>query len=197
MLFRSTLYQDQANELDILSDRIKGLVDALKVRGFYDAANPDLNRLFTEGDNNTLIPVKNYAAFAEKGGLGGALQFVPLSDVVQALQQLYAARESCKQVIYEVTGMSDIMRGASVAAESATAQQIKAQFASMRLNTMKEEMGRFARDILRMKAEVMCSKYQPETLIAISGIQYTPDADRKSTRLNSSHVSESRMPSSA
>ena len=37
-------------------------------------------------------------------------------------------------------------------------------------------MARFARDVLRMKAEVMCSKYQDETLIKASGIMYTADA---------------------
>ena len=41
---------------------------------------------------------------------------------------------------------------------------------------MKDDMARFARDVLRMKAEVMCSKYQDETLIKASGIMYTPDA---------------------
>ena len=35
------------------------------------------------------------------------------------------ARQECKQVIYEVTGLSDIIRGASNAQETATAQTIK------------------------------------------------------------------------
>jgi hypothetical protein len=68
------------------------------------------------------------------------------------------------------------MRGASVASETATAQQIKSQFASLRLNNMKDDMSRFARDILRMKSEIICSKYQTDTLVQISGIMYTPDA---------------------
>jgi hypothetical protein len=62
------LYQDQANELDILTDRIDGLVKSLRVRGVYDASQPALQRLLTEGDNNTLIPVDKWMAFSEKGG---------------------------------------------------------------------------------------------------------------------------------
>lgn len=170
------LYQDQANEIDAITDRIQHLTRAMKVMGIYAADEPDLQRLLKEGQDATLIPVKNWGAFSEKGGLNGAVQFVPLGDVVAALQQLYSARESCKQIVYEVTGMSDIMRGASVAAESATAQQIKAQFASLRLSSMKDDMSRFVRQILRMKAEIMCSNYQDQTLIAISGIHLTPDA---------------------
>jgi hypothetical protein len=133
-----TLYQDQANELDTLADRQKGLIDALKVRGFYDAANPDLNRLFTEGDNNTLIPVKNYSSFAEKGGMGGAVEFVDLSNIANALNVAYTAMAQVKQQVYDITGISDILRGSSVASETATAQQIKGQYATLRLKTYQD-----------------------------------------------------------
>jgi hypothetical protein len=170
------LYQDQADEIDDLTGRIKHLTKAMKVMGIYAADEPAIERLMKEGNDGVLIPVKNWAAFVEKGGLQGAVQFMPLRDVAAALQQLYQARESCKQIVYETTGLSDIMRGASVASETATAQQIKSQFASLRLNNMKDDMSRFARDILRMKSEIICSKYQTETLVQISGIMYTPDA---------------------
>ena len=170
------LYQDQADEIDDLTGRIKHLTKAMKVMGIYAADEPAIERLMKEGNDGVLIPVKNWAAFVEKGGLQGAVQFMPLRDVAQALQQLYVARESCKQIVYETTGLSDIMRGASAASETATAQQIKSQFASLRLNNMKDDMSRFARDILRMKSEIICSKYQPETLVQISGIMSTPDA---------------------
>ena len=43
-----TLYQDQANQLDTLANRIDGFINALKVRGVYDAAEPSLARLFSE-----------------------------------------------------------------------------------------------------------------------------------------------------
>ncbi len=174
-----TLYQDQANELDTLADRIKGLVDALKVRGFYDAANPDLNRLFTEGDNNTLIPVKNYSAFAEKGGLGGAVEFVDLSPIANALNLAYVAMGQVKQQIYDITGISDIIRGASVASETATAQQIKGQYATLRLKTYQDEVAMFASSILRIKAQIICQHFQPETILKIGGAELLSDTDKQ------------------
>ena len=170
------LYQDQADEIDELTGRIKHLTKALKVMGIYAADEPSIERLMKEGNDGVLVPVKNWAAFMEKGGLQNAVQFMPLGDVASALQQLYQARESCKQIIYETTGLSDIMRGASVASETATAQQIKSQFASLRLGNMKDGLYRFAREILRMKSEIICSKYQPQTLVEVSGIMNTPDA---------------------
>lgn len=169
------MYQDQADEIDDITGRIQHLTRALKVMGVYAADEPSLARLMKEGNDAVLVPVTNWPAFMEKGGLQGAIQLVPLSEIVAALQSLYAAREACKQIIYETTGLSDIIRGASVAAETATAQAIKSQYASIRLNDMKDDVARFARDILRMKAEVICSKYQPDIILTISGIAYTPD----------------------
>lgn len=174
-----TLYQDQANELDTLSDRIKGLVDAMKVRGFYDAANADLGRLFTEGDNNTLIPVKNYAAFAEKGGLGGAVEFVDLTPIANALNMAYQAMGQVKQQIYDITGISDIIRGASVASETATAQQIKGQYATLRLKTYQDEVARFASQILKIKAQIICQHFQPETILKIGGAELLSQTDQQ------------------
>ena len=169
-------YQDQADEIDEITGRISHLTRALKVMGIYAADEPSLSRLMKEGNDAVMIPVTNWPAFMEKGGLQGAVQFMPLRDVIAALQQLYVARDACKQIIYETTGISDILRGASMASETATAQQIKAQFASVRLNDMKDDVARFARDLLRMKAEIICSKYQPEIILTASGIANTPDA---------------------
>lgn len=169
-------YQDQANEIDDITGRIQHLTRALKVMGIYAADEPSIERLLKEGNDAVLVPVKNWQSFIEKGGITQAVQFMPLRDVIQALQQLYQAREACKQIIYEITGLSDIIRGASNAAETATAQQIKSQFASLRLNDMKDDMSRFACSVLRMKSEIICSKYQPETILQMSGIQYTSDA---------------------
>lgn len=169
------MYQDQANEIDDLTGRIQHLTRALKVMGIYAADEPALARLMKEGNDAVMIPVTNWPAFTEKGGLQGAVQFMPLGDLVAALQSMYVARDACKQIIYETTGISDILRGASVANETATAQQIKSQFASIRLNDMKDDVARFARDLLRMKAEVICSKYQPEIILEVSGIANTPD----------------------
>ncbi len=170
------MYQDQANEIDDITSRIQHLTRALKVMGIYAADEPSIERLMKEGNDAVMVPVTNWQAFIEKGGLQNAIQFIPLRDVAGAISQLYIARDACKAIIYEVTGMSDIMRGASEVGDTATAQNIKAQYGTLRLNDLKEDMARFARDVLRMKAEIMCNKYQPETLLKASGILATPDA---------------------
>jgi hypothetical protein len=170
------LYQDQANELDILSDRIDGLVKSLRVRGVYDASQPALQRLLTEGDNNSLIPVDKWNAFSEKGGLKGSIDLLPLDTLANALMQCYQARQDIKSQIYEITGISDIIRGASNASETATAQNIKGRYAGLRLGAMQDDVALFASQLIRLKAQVICSKFQPQTIYAYAGGgQMTPE----------------------
>lgn len=169
-------YQDQADELDKLTNRIGMLVEAVKVVGVYDASQPGVQRMLSEGVNNTLIPVDTWAAFSERGGIKGTVDFLPLDMVMMALNECYKAREQVKQVIYEITGLSDIIRGASMASETATAQQIKSQYASLRIKRLQIDVATFASELLRIKAQLMADLYPPEQLVSQSGIMGTADA---------------------
>lgn len=174
-----SLYQDQARQLDTLADRLDGLIQALQVKGVYDASVPEIARIFTEGLNGTLIPIKNWQAFAEKNGLEGAIDVVDLKNIYEALSACYEAIQQCLKIIYDITGLADIVRGQSEAQETATAQQIKGQYASLRLNNMKEDVALFATNLFQLKAQIMCGKFSPETLTKISGIEQLTSEDQQ------------------
>jgi hypothetical protein len=169
------LYQDQARQLDTLADRIDGFIQALKVRGVYDAAEPSLARLFTEGENNSLLPVKNWAAFAEKQGMAGAINLVDIAPIAQGLQMAYQAMEQVKGQIYEIMGIADIQRGQSDPNETLGAQIIKSNNASGRLKTMQHDVVNFATALLQIKAQIICQHFTEDTIIKISGaMQLSP-----------------------
>jgi hypothetical protein len=172
------LYQDQATDLDILTDRIDGLVKALRVRGVYDASQPTLQRLLTEGDNNTLIPVDKWMAFSEKGGLKGSIDLLPIDVMAATLMQCYRAMNEIKTQIYEITGISDIIRGQGQASETATAQQIKGQYAGLRLRSMQEDVALFASELFQLKAQVICTKFQPSTILQYAAASAMQPADQ-------------------
>ena len=169
------IYQDQARELDVLCDRIDGLINALKVRGVYDASNSELQRLFSEGENNTLIPVHNWMAFAEKQGMKGAIDLVDIAPFAAALAQCYQAMEQVKGQIYELMGIADIQRGQTDPNETLGAQIIKSNNASGRLKTMQHSVVDFATQLLSIKAQIICNHFTDDTLIQISGaMQLSP-----------------------
>jgi hypothetical protein len=173
------IYQDQARELDTLCDRIDGLINALRVRGVYDASSSELQRLFSEGENNTLIPVDNWMAFAEKQGMKGAIDLVDITPFAQALAQCYQAMEQVKGQIYELMGIADIQRGQTDPNETLGAQIIKSNNASGRLKTMQHAVVDFATTILSIKAQIICNHFTDETLVQISGAMQLSEQDKQ------------------
>lgn len=162
------LAQDQYQQLDILYGRIDLIVKAIKVAGLYDGANTNIARML-EGAENTLIPVDNWAMHAERGGARGQIDWFPVEQVATVLQSLHASFEAVKAMLYEVTGMSDIIRGASSEYETAAAQEIKAQFASVRMNGYQRDVARFVRDVMRIMGEMFTQLYSDEKIMQIVG----------------------------
>ena len=172
------LYQDQARQLDTLADRIDGFIQALKVRGVYDASEPSLQRLFTEGENNSLLPIKNWGAFAEKQGMAGAINLVDIAPIASALQMAYQAMDQVKGQIYEIMGIADIQRGQTDPNETLGAQIIKSNNASGRLKTMQHDVVNFATTLLQIKAQIICQHFTDDTIVKISGAMQLSEQDQ-------------------
>lgn len=171
------LYQDQANELDILADRIDGLVRALQVKGVYDASQPALARLFTEGENGELKPVKNWAAFAEKQGLKGTIDIVEIQPIAEALLAAYQAFDQVKNQVYEITRISDIMRGFVDPEEKLGQSQLKTQYSNLGIKAYQDQVAYFATDLLQIKAQIMCNKFDPQTLLKLAAADQLSQQD--------------------
>ena len=171
-------YAEQAKELDRISQRINVVTRALKVRGAYSANMPELKGII-EADDREMTPIANVSELASIGGLEKAIWIMPVDRLIQVLQGLYVAREQCKQTIYEIGGISDIVRGASNPNETLGAQQIKTQWGSLRLRRMQRDVQRMIRDALRLAGEVICQSFSVETLAQQTGIQLPRAAQKQ------------------
>lgn len=165
-----TQYMEQAKELNRISKRISKIVESLRVRGIYDSTMSELSTLMKSADNE-LIPAQNATAWSEKGGIAAAIWMMPIEQAAQVLKELYVQREATKQIIYEITGISDIMRSSTDATETFGAQKLKTQWGTQRLQKMQREVQRYIRDLIRLKAEIIAEKFQPETLEAMTLLQ--------------------------
>lgn len=163
--------QDQYEEMNKINDRLAKLVDATVVRGLYDKTQPAIPRLLTEGRNNDLIPVDGWNAFKEKGGLASAIEWMPLEAITAAINVLRQEKEAKKQEIYELSGYSDILRGATKATETATAQKLKANFASGKIQKLQADVENFVRNIMFIKAEIVAKHFDASYFIQASNIQ--------------------------
>jgi hypothetical protein len=170
------MVRDQYVELDNLTSRIYLLEQAMRVVGVYDKTNPELQNIIAEALENDMIAVENWGNLSEKGGLKGVVDWFPIEVIAAAIDKLRQQKADKIQEIYELTGISDIMRGASAPRETAAAQKLKAQYSSVRLQYSQNEVALFVQDILKIKAWIIRKLFQPETIVKQSGIMMTEDA---------------------
>jgi hypothetical protein len=168
------LYQDQADEIDLLSSKINQVIQALKIAGIYAGESADIKRLIT-ASNNEMIPIADWQMIAGKGGIKGLIEWLPLKDILIALEGMYKARDAIKEEIYEITGISDIIRGQGKANETATAQRIKGRFATIRLQQQQTVTANFCRDAVCMMSEVISGVFNPETLARVTNERISPE----------------------
>lgn len=172
-------YQDQAEEIDKLTARIAELQEALKVRGFYAGeGKTNLNALLN-ASNNQLIPVPDWMTLKENGGARGMVEWWPIDIVVNALNALIAQRQQLIADVQQITGVADIMRGMGDPRATATQEQLKGQWGTLRIRDRQIEMMRFARDILRIKGEVIAEKFAADTMKSMSGVKLPMNADKE------------------
>lgn len=167
-------YESQAMELDHLTQRIDNATEAAKLCGVYNGQHPEISRMLQSYENE-LIPVNDWSAFASVGGVDGQISFMPLTEIIGLLNQLYISREQVKQTIYEIIGISDIIRGATKATETLGAQQLKANFNSLRLRQPQTAVAEFVEGLMQIKGQMQAQFYRPDTLITLSGIEDSTD----------------------
>lgn len=169
-------YKSLARELEEVTKRLQAINKAIKVRGGYPGALQDDIQSILSSRENELTPMEAANQMMNSPGkLADMIWMWPIETMAAVQQQQYLRRQDIIQSIYELTGISDIVRGSSDPNETATAQSIKAQFGSQRLNKRQREVQRFARDAIRLGCEIIGAQFTPENLTAMTGIQVTDE----------------------
>lgn len=191
-----TMMRDQYDEITELNTRITILEKALRVVGVYDKKNAEVQRILSESRENDMIPVEKWAVLAESGGLKGVVDWFPVDVVAGVLEKLQTQFQMKLQQLFELSGISDIMRGTTNARETLGAQELKSQYSSVRLQYVQGEVSTFVRQALIVKSQIICQHCQPETIKKWSNIDSTPDAqyaDQAIALLQSSEISEYKI----
>jgi hypothetical protein len=188
------MYKPQADELNRITRRIKNITEAIKARGLYMGdKGADIEKVMQK-DDNALVPMEATSLAGMDKGMKDLIWFVPIEILIAVVQQLYQAREACKQTIYEITGIADIMRGATNASETLGAQQIKNQWGTLRLKRMQSEVQRYVRDLLRMTAEIAGEKFDEETWAKMTGLPFLLSADKMKLDAQAALYTQSGQP---
>lgn len=185
-------YKDQADELDRVNTRIWKLLEKLKYCGVYDGSAEDGDTLKSIGSlqDGEFLPYKNFKQLSEGGGLAAAFQARDLAPIAATVQALAQRAMELLQAIYEITGISDIMRGMSDSDETLGAQKLKANFGSGRLQRKRTEVQRFVKALYRMKAELIAEHFEREQLEAMTGIQLPLEVERNAAQMQLAQIQQ-------
>jgi hypothetical protein len=166
-------YKDQLDEVNTLTGRLHALAQALEVKGFYPAGSAEIadaveTAVKLKSPGKILVPISNWAAF---GGTKEVIIWLPIDMIASTITAIIAVRKQIIEDIYQIMGLSDIMRGASDPQETLGAQQIKSQYGSVRIRNKQGELVRLARDMVEITAELMCSEFSFDTMLEMSQME--------------------------
>ena len=176
-------YRALAEEVDRLTERIKDISNQIRLRGFYDSTMEGLGTaLSASGTEDVMIPVSNMSQYTDAGSTGNktmnVVQWLPIDQLIEVLRGLYEAREKAKQDLYEISGISDLLRGQVDPREKLGQSRIKGQFATIRIDKRRRTFDKMIRDTLRIKAEIIAEHFDPMTLKEMSGWEFLPEVAR-------------------
>ena len=176
------------DELDGVTARMEKTMKALKVSGCYDNAFPELASILNK--EVTLVSVADFDRLKSAGGIKNIVDFMPIEQYITALQALALRRKDLIEAIYEITGMSDIMRGTSNSGDTATAVIKKTNFGTLRNQDRQNDMQRFISEIFKIKAEIICEQFAADKLLSFlpENERYQPEAKAAVSLLKRDHL---------
>jgi hypothetical protein len=171
-------YKDQLEEINQLTGKIHALSEALEAKGFYPAGGSELAdavqaAIDIRTPSRVLVPISNWAAF---GGSKDVIIWLPIDMIAQVILSLVQLRKQVIEDIYQIMGLSDIMRGATNPQETLGAQQLKSQYGSTRIRDKQQEMVRLARDLVEISTEIITEKFSDKTIVQMSQTQLPTNA---------------------
>lgn len=176
-------YQDQDAEIQSLTARIAIVEEAIRVRGIYPANVQAVKDLLSEAGSNDMIPL-DYTVLQQMqiSDLRNMVFFWPIDVIVNALKAMIEMRNQLIQDVYQITGLSDVLRGQGDPDETATGQELKAQYGGLRVREKQKEVQRFARDMLRIRFEIVFNHFEPSTIWLMTNAQSIPDVMKDPTK---------------
>ncbi len=158
------------DELDTTTMREAYIMDAMKASGVSSAqVAASLEKVF-QSDDCVIQPIKEWITLKQQGGTQGSIEWLPLEMFAKVLEQLRARKQELKADIYELSGITDAIRGTTSPYESSAAIQQKISSASERINEKKRIFQEFIKDTVNIVAEIISEHFSDETIREMSGV---------------------------
>jgi len=169
------LYKKQADLLEETSKKIAQISDAVKYVVVSGSQDKSVSNQITAAQNGDVLTIQSNGAV---NSIAEMLTVVPVESAVNMINYLEDLKERTKNSIFEITGISDLMRGLSDPRETAKAQQIKGMFGSLRFQDKQKMVQEHRKRIYRIIAEIIAEHYDEATLSEMT-CTYLPTNEEK------------------
>ncbi|HPC91665.1 MAG TPA: hypothetical protein PLJ74_05370 [Myxococcota bacterium] len=172
------IYERLAEQYNDICMRETAMINCIRLVGATASIfNKDIKNMLTLADGQ-LWPIDNWVSFVERGGLKGAIDWMPFDQCIAALPALQEEKQLVLAQIWEITGIPDIVRGSSDPSETAAAQQLKSNWVNIKIAEKQGAVQRFCREIISKMAEIIFEEglFSDETIALMAGVaQMSPD----------------------
>lgn len=174
------IYGRLAEELEYVTKRISAMAECIRLVGATASMfHNDVKNMLQLSDGQ-LWPIENWTSFVERSGLKGAIDWLPFDQCVAALGPLQAYQDKLLAQIWEITGIPDVVRGASDPQETAAAQQLKSHWVTIKVSEKQADVQRFVRETISKMAEIIFEEglFSDETIYLMAGVQQMSPEDQ-------------------
>lgn len=166
---------DQYKKINDLTAKIFELIKLIRVCGAYDESLPDIEKIFSSTNENSLISIKNATRYVEKGGLAGAITWYDPVSAIKALDQLNKERDLLIKDVQGILGVYDVLEGETNPQEAYGTNKLKGTFGTQRLQEDQGKIIFFAQDLLKIACSIMCQIFEPQSMLSLSTIEYSTE----------------------
>jgi len=161
--------QDLFDEIHSIFSRMVLLTRAIRSRILYDSNVEGLQAALNELSEADAIGVPNLAqALSGVGGrLDAVVQYIPVGELIAGLQQMYGGFEQRLNVIYKLTGTSDLLQGFVTDQTNRTfgERQMQEKYALNQQADSQQKMQEFVRASYELLVEMALKNFKDDSLV--------------------------------
>lgn len=159
--------QDILDDINGIVKRMILLTKAIRVRFLYDSSVPELTSLISERQEADATGISNLQAvlMAGKGDLRNLVAYFPTEELIKGLTNMYTSFEQRLNMFYQITGISDLIRGQTSDVEKTYGErQLEGKFALNRIEPFQRLIQQWMKNNYQLLMEMALKMFSDETL---------------------------------
>lgn len=159
---------DLIDDIHQIVQRLMLLTKAIRCRFLYDSSVTELGPLAQEtGEAGGLgVPNLTNALIQGKGSLATLVQYFPVAEMIEGLKNMYDAFDQRLNMFYNVTGISDLIRGQTDPSSDKTygERQMEGKYAMNRFEPFINKLQEWIKNNYELGMEMALKLFSPKTL---------------------------------